>query len=252
MKAVILSAGRGSRLLPLTAHRPKCLLPAGSRTVLGRQLATLRSAGVTDVTVVIGFLPHLVEAEIARYDGEGMTVRAIYNPFYQIADNLASCWMAREAMREDFLIINGDTLFDDGVIETVLAGPATNEVQVTVDRKDAYDSDDMKVKLDGERLTAIGKNLLSTDSHAESIGMIRFTGAGPKRFTDRLEAMMRRPEGNESWYLKAIDAMAKDGETVMTRSIEGNVWAELDTMEDFEIVTRLFGGDAAASGESDA
>lgn len=252
MKAVILSAGRGSRLLPLTAHRPKCLLPAGSRTVLGRQLATLRDAGVRDVTVVIGFLPHLVEAEIAKYDGDGMTVRPLFNPFYQIADNLASCWMAREAMRDDFIIINGDTLFDRGVIETVLSGPASNEVQVTVDKKDAYDSDDMKVKLDGERLVAIGKALLSTETDAESIGMIRFTGNGPKRFTDRLEAMMRRPEGNESWYLKAIDAMAKDGETIMTRSIEGRTWAELDTMEDFEIVTRLFGDGRAPDLESHA
>ena len=154
--------------------------------------------------------------------------------------------MAREAMREDFIILNGDTLFSPGVIETVLSGPASNEVQVTVDKKGDYDADDMKVKLDGDRLLAIGKTLLSTDTDAESIGMIRFTGQGPKRFTDRLEAMMRTREGVESWYLKAIDAMARDGETVMTRSIEGETWAELDTIEDFENVTRLFGegGDA--------
>lgn len=243
MKAVILSAGRGSRLLPLTDDRPKCLLPAGGRTVLGLQLATLRDAGVKDVTVVVGFLPHTVEAEIARYDGDGMKVKALYNPFYQIADNLASCWMAREAMADDFISINGDTLFEPAIIEKVLAGPASNEVQVTVDKKPAYDSDDMKVSLDGERLTAIGKTLLAGQSHAESIGMIRYTGNGPKRFTDRLEAMMRTPDGVSSWYLKAIDAMAKDGETIMTCSIEGSKWAELDTMEDFENVTRLFGGE---------
>jgi len=191
-------------------------------------------------------LPHLVEAEIAKYDGDGMSVQALYNPFYQIADNLASCWMAREAMRGDFLTINGDTLFEPAIIEKVLAGPASNEVQVTVDKKSAYDSDDMKVSLEGDRLTAIGKTLLSTQTHAESIGLIRYTGNGPKRFTDRLEAMMRTPEGVSSWYLKAIDAMAKDGETIMTCSIEGKTWAELDTMEDFENVTALFGGGGGA------
>ncbi|MEM7544022.1 MAG: sugar phosphate nucleotidyltransferase [Pseudomonadota bacterium] len=246
MKAVILSAGRGSRLLPLTDDRPKCLLPAGDRTVLGRQLFTLAEAGVVDVTVVTGFLPKMVEAEIDAFNtelhGGAAHVKALYNPFYQIADNLASCWMAREAMREDFIILNGDTLFEPAVVERVLAGPASNDVQVTIDKGPSYDADDMKVTLDGDRLTAIGKTLLATATDAESIGMIRFTGAGPKRFTDRLEAMMRTPDGVKSWYLKAIDAMARDGEVIMTCSIEGLTWAELDTPEDFEVLTTLFGG----------
>lgn len=247
MKAVILSAGRGSRLLPLTDDRPKCLLPAGERTVLGLQLATLAQAGVRDVTVVTGFLPHLVEEEIERVNGElnagEPRIRTLYNPFYQIADNLASCWMARDAMREDFLVINGDTLFEPAIVAAVLNGPRSGEIQVTVDKKAAYDADDMKVTLDGERLTAIGKTLLASNSHAESIGMIRFVGGGPKRFTDKLEAMMRSPDGVSSWYLKAIDALARDGTSVTTCSIEGLTWAELDTPEDFENVTRLFGGD---------
>lgn len=245
MKAVILSAGRGSRLLPLTDDRPKCLLPAGDRTVLGRQIATLAGAGVTDVTVVTGFLPHLVEEEAAALNadlhGGAARIRTLYNPFYQIADNLASCWMAREEMREDFLVINGDTLFEPSIIERVLAGPASNAVQVTVDIKADYDSDDMKVTLDGDRLIAIGKTLLAPESHAESIGMIRFAGAGPKIFTDQLETMMRTPDGVSSWYLKAIDALAKSGRRIDICSIEGMTWAELDTPEDFDNVTRLFG-----------
>lgn len=245
MKAIILSAGRGSRLLPLTDDRPKCLLPAGKRTVLGRQLATLARAGVGDAVVVTGFLPHLVEAEIARFNAEfnegRPRVRTLFNPFYQIADNLASCWMARGEMDDDFLIINGDTLFEPKVLETLLAAPAAQEVLVTVDKKPAYDSDDMKVTLDGERLVAIGKTLLAPNSHAESIGMIRFTGGGRRLFSDQLERMMRTPDGVSSWYLKAIDALARDGAQIMTCSIAGCTWGELDTPEDFERITELFG-----------
>ncbi len=246
MKAIILSAGRGSRLLPLTDDRPKCLLPAGARTVLGTQVATLAEAGVRDFVIVTGFLPHLVEAEVAHlnediFDGEAC-IRTLYNPFYKIADNLASCWMAREEMREDFIVLNGDTLFELEIARRVLAGPVSNAVQVTVDIKDGYDSDDMKVSLHGDRLTAIGKTLLSTESDAESIGMLRFCGKGRAMFTDQLEAMMRTREGVESWYLKAIHALAKDGAVINTCSIKGMKWAELDTPEDFENVTNLFGG----------
>lgn len=245
MKAIILSAGRGSRLLPLTDDRPKCLLPAGARTVLGTQIDTLNQAGVKDFVVVTGFLPHLVEAEVAHLNddifGGEKRIRTLYNPFYKIADNLASCWMARGEMTEDFIVLNGDTLFELDIAKRVLAGPETNAVQVTVDIKDAYDSDDMKVSLDGERLTAIGKTLLATESDAESIGMLRFVGLGRTLFTDQLEMMMRTPEGVESWYLKAIHALAKDGAVINTCSIKGMKWAELDTPEDFENVTNLFG-----------
>lgn len=245
MRAIILSAGRGSRLLPLTDDRPKCLLPAGKRTVLGLQLFTLAGAGVHDVTVVTGFMPHMVDAEIDKFNAEmhdgAPRVRPLFNPFYQIADNLASCWMARGEMRDDFLIINGDTLFEPAIIEAVLAAPASNAVQVTVDKKPAYDADDMKVTLDGDRLTAIGKTLLAPRSHAESIGILRFCGAGVSLFRDQLDAMMHTPDGVSSWYLKAIDALAKAGHPINTCSIEGMTWAELDTPEDFDTVTHLFG-----------
>ena len=123
MHAIILSAGRGSRLLPLTEDLPKCLLPIGLTTVLGMQLDTLFNAGIEKVSVVTGFNAKMVEAEInARPSGP--KVKIIYNPFYQVADNLASCWMARKEMKPDFLLINGDTLFSPELLEKVLSAPA--------------------------------------------------------------------------------------------------------------------------------
>ena len=110
MHAIILAAGRGSRLLPLTTDLPKCLLPIGNTTVLGMQLDTLYANGVKTATVVTGFNSHMVKAELEARQA-GPRVKTLYNPFFQVADNLASCWMARASMRKDFLLINGDTLF---------------------------------------------------------------------------------------------------------------------------------------------
>ncbi len=239
MDAIILSAGRGSRLLPLTESLPKCLLPVGETTVLLHQLAALERAGIAHTTVVTGFMPALVEAEIARRNGP-MTVGTLFNPFFQVADNLASCWMARAAMAEDFLLINGDTIFEDALLASVLASPE-NPIQVTIDRKSGYDSDDMKVSLDGDELTAIGKSLPSGSTDGESIGMLRFMNEGPARFVTKLEQMMRTGEGVSSWFLKAIDHIARAEGGVMTFSIEGRIWSELDTEEDYRTVRRLFG-----------
>ncbi|MCU0731960.1 MAG: sugar phosphate nucleotidyltransferase [Hyphomonas sp.] len=207
MKAILLSAGRGSRLLPLTESQPKCLLPVQSTTLLGYQLDTLQAAGIRDVTVVTGFMPNLVEAELAGRTGP-LKARPFFNPFFQVADNLASCWMVREQMDRDFLLINGDTLFELSLLKAVIGNKAC-PIQVTIDQKDSYDSDDMKVTLDGTKLKAIGKTLPLDVTHAESIGMLRFMGEGVGLFRGKLEQMMRTQEGVSAWFLKAIDALAK-------------------------------------------
>ena len=237
--AIILSAGRGSRLLPLTTDMPKCLLPIGLTTVLGLQLDTLFKAGVTKATVVTGFNADLVQNEIdARQTGP--KVKTLYNPFYQVADNLASCWMARKAMKGDFLIINGDTLFSPKLLEKVLSAPA-NPITVTIDKKTQYDGDDMKVTLDSSRLMAIGKTLPPQQTNGESIGVIRFMGEGGQIFKNQIKTRMKGEDGTKSWYLSAIDRLAKSGTPISTTNIQGSSWAELDTPEDYEICREIFG-----------
>ena len=236
MKAILLSAGHGSRLLPLTENCPKCLLPVGTTTILGHQLDTLEAGGITETVVVAGFMVGLVEIEIAKRNGP-MRVTSFFNPFFQVADNLASCWMVREHMNEDFVLINGDTLFEAALLDDVLSSPA-QPIQVTIDYKPVYDSDDMKVSLDGSRLRAIGKSLSEAD--AESIGFLRFMGQGPDIFRAKLEQMMRSQDGISSWFLKAIDAIADTTGEVGTLSIEGRRWAEVDTVEDFHSIDKLF------------
>jgi len=80
MRAIILSAGQGSRLLPLTADRPKCLIEFSGRTLLDWQLDILGANGVTEVVVVVGFRDDQVEAALARRSG-GPRVTTLFNPF---------------------------------------------------------------------------------------------------------------------------------------------------------------------------
>ena len=244
MHAIILAAGRGSRLLPLTTDLPKCLLPIGNTTVLGMQLDTLAAHGVETATVITGFNSHMVEDEIDARLG-GPRVEMLFNPFFQVADNLASCWMARESMNQDFLLINGDTLFSPELLQTILSAPA-KDVAVTIDQKGYYDGDDMKVTLDGSQLTAIGKTLALTETDGESIGMLRFMNAGPEIFQDELGRLMRTPDGTKSWLLSAIHGLAQSGQHIDTINIKGADWSELDTPEDYEVCRSLFGNSETA------
>src|SRR3546814_12876339 len=100
MKALILSAGQGSRLLPLTEDCPKCLLPLGGRSILEHQVEQLAAAGVTEIVVVTGFRAAAVESRLARLRRLGVRVRTVFHPFYNVADNLASGQNSRAAREE--------------------------------------------------------------------------------------------------------------------------------------------------------
>lgn len=228
MKAIILSAGQGRRLLPLTESTPKCALPVAGRTVLQWQLNEIARCPVDEVVVVTGFGADRVD-EIAAA-ATAPPVRTLYNPFYALSDNLGTCWVAGAEMRDPFVLINGDTLFEAEILERLLATPADAPVTLVTDRKDAYDADDMKVVVDGGRLRRVGK-ALSDGVNGESIGMMVFRGEGPALFRDTVARLMRYGDGVKRWYLSAIDELAQQ-HPVAVCDIHGLSWCEVDEAED--------------------
>jgi choline kinase len=239
--AILLSAGQGSRMLPLTAERPKCLIDFSGKSLIQWQVEMLARGGVKRIDVVTGFKTDMVDAHLAQIDDPRVTITTQFNPFYQVADNLGSCWIARQAMEGDFLILNGDTLVSEDIVHKVQAGNGW-PIAVTVDVKDAYDSDDMKVNRSPDgRLNRIGKTLTAAESNAESIGFLAFRGEGAALFREAVRQAMRTPEGVQHWYLKVIDSLAPTGK-VGTLSIEGLGWGEVDFLNDIEAATKLTDG----------
>ena len=235
-RAVILAAGKGSRLYPHTEDRPKCLLPLAGRTLLEWQLDALFAAGIVETTVVTGFHHRLVDNVIAARGSDRGRVDTLFNPFYQVADNTGSVWIARERFDRDLLLLNGDTLVSAALVRTVMAG-ATAPITVTIDRKPDYDADDMKVATDGGRLQRIGKQL--TECDAESIGLLAFVGDGVCAFADEVQRVMETADGTRVWYLSVIDALAQRGVAIGTVSIEGHEWQEVDYPADLDVARAL-------------
>lgn len=226
MKAIILAAGQGRRLLPLTQDLPKCLLPFAGRPLLAWQLAALAANGVAEAVVVTGFAASRITDQLDRVTPAGMRVTEVFNPFHGVADNIVSCWMARTHLTGEVAVINGDTLFDPQVLARVRAG-ARYPVTVTIDVKAAYDDDDMKVETAGDRLVQIGKTLPPARSNAESIGLLLLRGPGPALFADAVETVLRQPGGASRWYLSAVDLLAAR-RVVGVVAITGLGWAEVD------------------------
>lgn len=230
LRALILSAGRGSRLLPLTERIPKTLLPIGGRAILGWQLDALAAAGVRRATVVVGFGAQEVSDYLFEHRAPEIEVSTIFNPFFASSDNLISCWAAREEMRGNFLLVNGDTLFEPAVIERLVAS-ARAPITVAVRRKPAYDADDMRVECVDSVLRHIGKDHPLEKTAAESIGVMYFRGTGPRLFREALERAVANPEAKRWWYPAVIDELARS-RRVRVAHVDGLATAEVDVPAD--------------------
>ena len=234
MKVIILAAGQGSRLLPLTQDLPKALLDINGHTLIGRQIDAFAACGVTEFVVVTGFRPDLMEEALARIARRnGVTIRSVYNPFYAVADNLASCWMARHEMTGDFIQVNGDNVFRADLAQALLRAKGA-PIIAAVDRKAHYDADDMKVILQGERLLRIGKELPLAEVNAEALGFYVFRDEGPALYRQTLEEMMREPDGLNQWFPAAIDRLARRV-AVQAIDLTGLEWCEVDYPTDLNL-----------------
>ncbi len=240
MKAIILSAGQGTRLGHLVDDRPKCMIEFAGRSLLDWQLDALAANGVEEAVVVTGFHAELVEAAIAARASGGPKVRTIFNPFSRVADNTGSLYMARAELGGECLVWNGDTLVSNALMKRVVES-RLGAMCVTIDRKPDYDDDDMKVVEVGGRLTAIGKRLDRGVVNAESIGLLAFRDGGAERFRGAVEAALRTPEGTTIWYLRVIHQLAQSSE-VRTLDIHGEEWGEVDFPADVAVAAALVKG----------
>jgi len=171
-------------------------------------MRALAAAGVEEIAVVTGFCAEAVEAMLMTTSVPA-EVRTVYNPFFTVADNIGSCWAAKDLIGPDTLLLNGDTLFEPAIVSRVLK-QATAPISVTIDSKNIYDADDMKIRREGDRLTAIGKTLESPVD-GEAIGMIRFQGDGGKRFVTAMRSALSDQATLKRWYLTIIDELAREG-----------------------------------------
>ena len=238
MRVIILAAGQGKRLLPLTAEVPKALLDIHGRTLIARQIEAFAACGIKDFVVVTGYAAGRMEQAleiIARQ--HGVSIRTVYNPFYGVADNLASCWLARHEMTGDFIQVNGDNVFRADLVERLLAADK-KPVTVAVNHKDAYDPDDMKVMLDDGRLTEIGKTLPVDTVDGEAIGFYIFRGEGGAAYVAQLEKAMRDSAGLKQWFPSAVGSLAKVAD-IYTVAINGIRWCEVDFPVDLQQARQL-------------
>ncbi len=239
MNLFILAAGVGSRLFPLTKNTPKSLIDLGEGvTLLEKQLENAINSNLFDnVFIITGYKTEQIEAKIKVYKSK-IPITIIYNPFYDITNNLVSVWTAFPYMiNDDFIITNGDNTYKENVFNKIISDK--NEIiQLTIDYKDLYDDDDMKVKLDSNKnAVRVHKDIPLEETNAESVGLTLIKGdKSRKLFTNKVSQLVKEKEYLNKFWLEIFNSLIEDGLTIDVKEIEKNDWFEIDFHPDVDLL----------------
>lgn len=227
MKAIVLAAGRGSRLGELTTGRPKCLVDIGGRAILDRQLRALHLSGIRDVLVVGGFQFDALEMHVAALPADERP-ELLLNPEWASASSIRSVWEARAVLGGPFCVINGDTLFDHDLIAGAL-GQLRTGLNLLVECAPP-EPDDMRVEAEGERIVAVGKNLPAAAT-MRSLGIVMCPDADGGPYRAALDAVIAEPGGDQRFHHAVIHRLAGDGLAHALPIADGH-WREIDDADD--------------------
>jgi choline kinase len=225
MKAVILAAGAGTRLGPLTVDAPKCLLPINGRTLLDHELDALAAVGITDVTVVAGYMADRVVEQV------GGRCRVIRNDRYASTNSIVSLRAAADAVRgKAFLFQNADVLYCPAILKRVLQAPPANAC--LVDPLRPWVDGEYHVELGQGRIIRYSRDVPPARSVGESAQLVKIGARDSAAFLDRIEEIILAG-GRHEFPNRAYDVLM-DGEGLWPVYTAGLPWWEVDTQADYE------------------
>ena len=236
MKALILAAGVGSRLAPLTDHMPKSLVEVNGTPILMKQIENLHACGITDITVVSGYLSHVLASAVG---GKYPEITVLESVDYAITNNMYSAYLAKEAMAgQGFLMMNADVFFDASVIRALLDCPHPNAIVVDVGR---YMEESMKVMERNGKLTAIAKTIPPEQALGCSIDVYKFSPAAADAFFAKCGEYIEANNDRKQWSEVALNDILPDADFYAC-PLDGR-WMEIDNREDLIAAEKLFASD---------
>lgn len=233
--AVLLAAGTGTRLLPLTKEAPKCLTVVAGRTILGRLIKNLRLQGINRLVVVIGHLGYQIRDYLQQYAGD-MQIDYVSNPVYQTTNNIYSLWLAKERIHEPFLLVESDLVFDASMLDGMLVPdkiaiskmlPWMNGTTVTLDST-------------GQVTSFFDGSCIKDDSHYKTVNIYSLSEPTWHRVLENMSqyiATDRLGEYYENVFSEMVSESSLSFESVF---FDADRWYEIDNLPDLREADKMF------------
>ncbi len=228
MQAIIMAAGKGSRLGGLTKGKPKSFVEVKGRKLIEYNLALLKKYKVDEIIIVTGYQCEAFEELTA---GEA-NIRLVYNPFYEMVNVLGSFYMGMETLHDDFVYLHADTLCEPAVFDKMLR--LDGDIVLPVEYKKC-DEEAMKVRSEKGKIVQITKQMPIDKAEGEFIGIAAFRKEVIPTLKEKTKQLMKEKAFTD-YFESAIQRLIDDGEDVQISAVstDNAFWAEIDFVEDLE------------------
>ena len=238
-KALILAAGFGSRLAPITDKVPKSLVPVNGKPILFKQIDNLLENDISDITIISGYKSEVLEKAVHV---NWPNIHVIESVDYATTNNMYSAWLGIKRMFPDgnitpFLMMNADVFYDASVLKALLIDEAQDAIVVDMGR---YIEESMKVVKKGDRLVAISKKITPEDALGSSIDVYKFSEKGGTAFFEACRRYIEDKKELKLWSEVALNDVLEEGKVSFHECPLDGRWLEIDNHEDLAAAVKLF------------
>jgi len=228
MKAIILAAGRGTRLYPITLELPKGLLKIGNETILDRMVRQFKETGIKDILIVVGFQKEILMNHF------GSSVRYISYKDFLTTNNLHTLWSIRNELNGDVIVSFADLIVENSIIFDLIK--SNTNVTMAIDTSKVLEGT-MRVSVNENKI----ENITSTsiqEADGNFIGIAKFNSKGCKLLLSEMCSLIN---GNyKDYYTIAIDNLARKGSEINYLDVKGHIWREIDTKDEYDEACNIY------------
>ncbi|MBW2116404.1 MAG: phosphocholine cytidylyltransferase family protein [Deltaproteobacteria bacterium] len=237
--AVLLAAGTGSRLYPLTQNMPKCLTLVNGVSILERLVSCLKQHGFKRLIVVTGYLENRIRESLENCGEGDMAIDYIFSPLYETTNNIYSLWMAREMINDPFLLIESDIIFDVSLLDDMLYPN-----RIAVARMQPWMNGSTVTVNQVQHVTRFYNGTWPLDEiRYKTVNMYSLSLSSWHGIAERLDRYISTGRVNKYYEAVFSDMVADGSLSLQAVSFDDKPWYEIDTITDLAEAEKLFSAD---------
>lgn len=226
MKAILLAAGKGTRISRMVKEIPKSTLPINGTPLIALAVDMLQKRGIETV-VCVGYQQEAVREALKDYQ-----VTYYFNPFFNVTNSIASLWFARQELDGECLIMNADVFFSDAILQMILED--NRQAVMLVDQSRRKTGDYFFSTTDNGCIRKYGKDLPLQYRSCEYVGISKVTEEFMPHFVRRLNELIDDSKHDKWWEDTLYSFTHEDEHLIYTKDVGGLFWSEIDYFDDYE------------------